>query len=189
MPDEKDTTLPVQPVLTDESGVLRFRANPLVRWLLDAGPHNMNDLALVPATNAERSQFAQLIGYSVDGYRDLSYAVVESDLPTPGLPSPEQALEAEIRALDDEMKGLAARRAEALAELLKLRSPYQTGDLIEFQAGSQKWLGRVEAIMATYLEPDEWACRRIRQDGTATGQTFRAYWPEKIRLIERGGGS
>lgn len=104
------------------------------------------------------------------------------------IPSPEQSLEAEIRALDAEMKGLKARRQEALEELLRLRSPYQVGDLLEVVSGTQKWLGRVERIGASYLEPDEWRCRRVRQDGTATNQTFTAWRKGKVRLIERGGG-
>lgn len=41
----------------------------------------MNMLALMPFTDEERSQLAQLIGYSVSGYGDLSYAknVAEAD--------------------------------------------------------------------------------------------------------------
>jgi len=45
------------------------------------GPFDMNMLALMPFTDEERSQLAQLIGYSVSGYGDLSYAknVAEAD--------------------------------------------------------------------------------------------------------------
>lgn len=67
---------PMQPIALDSEGVARFRANPLVRFLLDAGPFTMNTLAVLPNIPAEdRAQFAQLIGYSVSGYGDLSYAV------------------------------------------------------------------------------------------------------------------
>jgi hypothetical protein len=34
----------------------------------------MNTLALMPFDDDDRRQFAQLIGYSVDGYLDLPYA-------------------------------------------------------------------------------------------------------------------
>lgn len=54
--------------------MIRFRANPLVRYLLDAGGLTMNHLAALPGIDAEdRAQFAQLIGYSVSGFGDLSY--------------------------------------------------------------------------------------------------------------------
>lgn len=69
-----ENPMPMQPIGLDPSGVARFRRNRIVRYLLDAGPFNMNDVAMLPGiTNAERMQFAQLIGYSVSGAGDLSY--------------------------------------------------------------------------------------------------------------------
>jgi hypothetical protein len=73
------TRHPTQPSEKDEQGVLRFKANAIVRFLLDAGPYDMNTLAMMPFTDEDRRQFAQLIGYSVSGYGDLSYA--EDDAP------------------------------------------------------------------------------------------------------------
>lgn len=64
---------PMQPIYRDRFGTPRFKENKIVRFLLDAGPFDMNILATMDFTNADRSQFAQLIGYSVDGYRDLDY--------------------------------------------------------------------------------------------------------------------
>lgn len=61
------------PVITDAQGVRRFRANPIVCFLLDAGPFTMNTLATMDFSDADRAEFAQLIGYSVDGWYDLSY--------------------------------------------------------------------------------------------------------------------
>lgn len=40
---------PMQPLLKDEHGVLRFKANKIVRFLLDAGPFDMNALAVSQA--------------------------------------------------------------------------------------------------------------------------------------------
>lgn len=57
----------------DDRGVLRFVTNPIVRFLLDAGPFDMNALAMMDFPDEARAQFAQLIGYSVAGYGDLSY--------------------------------------------------------------------------------------------------------------------
>lgn len=66
---------PMQPIIKAPDGVYRFQANPIVRFLLDAGPFDMNKIAVLPGiTQEEREQFAQLIGYSVSGFGDLSYA-------------------------------------------------------------------------------------------------------------------
>ena len=65
---------PIQPIVTGEHGVKRFKENAIVRHLLDAGGIDMNALARMPFTREDREQFAQLIGYSVSGFCDLSYA-------------------------------------------------------------------------------------------------------------------
>jgi hypothetical protein len=44
-----------------------------VSLLLDDGKYDMNRLALLPFSDADREQFAQLIGYSVGGFNELSY--------------------------------------------------------------------------------------------------------------------
>jgi hypothetical protein len=64
---------PIQPLVTDKQGVLRFKANAIVRFLLDAGPYDLNKLALMPFSDEDRRQLAQLIGYSLSGYGELSY--------------------------------------------------------------------------------------------------------------------
>ncbi len=63
----------LQPVYTDKHGVLRFKDNAIVRYLLDNGGIDMNDLALVQFTQSDREQFASLIGYSLSGFSELSY--------------------------------------------------------------------------------------------------------------------
>ena len=65
---------PMQDIELDNRGVVRFRVNAIVRYLLDAGPFDMNALAMMPFSDEDREQFAQLIGYSVGGFGDLSYA-------------------------------------------------------------------------------------------------------------------
>jgi len=64
---------PIQPVERDEDGVLRFKKNAIVRALLDTGRLDMNDIMVLPFSADDRQQFAQLIGYSVSGYEELSY--------------------------------------------------------------------------------------------------------------------
>jgi hypothetical protein len=67
----------MQPIVLDEYGVPRFKANPIVRYLLDRGPFDMNHLAAVGApmgwSDDDAAQFAQLIGYSTSGWGSLSY--------------------------------------------------------------------------------------------------------------------
>ncbi len=55
------------------NGVTRFKQNAIVKFLLEAGPYDMNQLAKMPFTNEDREQFAQLIGYSLSGFSELSY--------------------------------------------------------------------------------------------------------------------
>ena len=68
---------PMQPVVLDDHGVARFKANAIVRYLSDLcqlrGVCSMNELAILPFSDEDRTQFAQLIGYSVSGAGDLSY--------------------------------------------------------------------------------------------------------------------
>lgn len=69
---------PMQPVYIDEDGIARFKQNKIVRWLLDAGPFDLNMIAVTPFEQEDREQFAQLIGYSVSGFGELPY--VSSDV-------------------------------------------------------------------------------------------------------------
>ncbi len=68
---------PMQPIVFAEDGVIRFQKNVLVEYLLDAAGKfglDMNHLAIIPCPRSDREQFAQLIGYSVSGFGELSYA-------------------------------------------------------------------------------------------------------------------
>jgi hypothetical protein len=67
---------PMQPVGVDPHGVHRFLENRIVRDLLDKSSQvgfSLNEIAVGNYSQAERRQVAQLIGYSVSGYSDLSY--------------------------------------------------------------------------------------------------------------------
>lgn len=65
---------PIQTIVIDNDGILRFKANEIVRHLLDEGPFDLNLIAAFPFSDEDRQQFAMLIGYSVDGFGELSYA-------------------------------------------------------------------------------------------------------------------
>lgn len=64
---------PVQPIYVDSNGTLRFKENKIVSFLLDNGGYDMNKLACMDFSQEDREQFAQLIGYSLDGFSELSY--------------------------------------------------------------------------------------------------------------------
>jgi biotin synthase-related radical SAM superfamily protein len=63
----------MQTIVRDDNGVLRFRQNAIVRYLLDAGHIDLNDIALRRFDDEDRAQLAQLIGYSLSGFSELSY--------------------------------------------------------------------------------------------------------------------
>lgn len=67
---------PMQPVVLDKEGVARFQENAIVRYLLDFATSrgaSLNELAMLPFSDEDRRQLAQLIGYSVGGYSELGY--------------------------------------------------------------------------------------------------------------------
>jgi hypothetical protein len=65
---------PIQPMALDARGVMRFKPNKVVEYLLEHGGLDLNDLAIASADmpKADWEQFHQLIGYSVSGIPDLS---------------------------------------------------------------------------------------------------------------------
>jgi len=67
---------PMQPIAAGDGGPPRFKPNAIVRALLDHGRRTGLDLdriADMDFTQDDRCQLAQLIGYSLSGYLELSY--------------------------------------------------------------------------------------------------------------------
>lgn len=64
---------PIQPLVLDEQGVLRFKKNKIVEFLLDNGGIDLNQIGMGDFSREDREQFAQLIGYSYSGAGDLDY--------------------------------------------------------------------------------------------------------------------
>lgn len=69
---------PMQPIVRADDGVIRFKANAILKWAVDTKRLNLNEIAEHNFPEDDRMQLAQLIGYSVSGYGDLSYASEES---------------------------------------------------------------------------------------------------------------
>lgn len=80
-PCTEDLPHPQQPIGWDRRGVIRFKKNAIVDHLLfecsSMGGTDLNRIAVMVAegqfTNEDQIQLAQLIGYSVSGFGDLSY--------------------------------------------------------------------------------------------------------------------
>ncbi|WP_343446508.1 hypothetical protein [Enterobacter hormaechei] len=73
--------LPMQPLVIDAHGTLRFKKNLIVRKLLDYATehgYGLNEMAREEFDAEDRMQLAQLIGYSLSGYGTLSYVTDES---------------------------------------------------------------------------------------------------------------
>lgn len=61
----------MQPLIKDANGIIRFKANTIVRYLIDVEPW-LNRLAEMEFAEEDWIQFYQLIGYSVSGFNELS---------------------------------------------------------------------------------------------------------------------
>lgn len=64
---------PMQPLVRYPDGALRFQENQIVKFLLEQGPFDMNLIGEMDFCQADREQFAQLIGYTLQGFGQLPY--------------------------------------------------------------------------------------------------------------------
>lgn len=64
---------PLQPLYTDEQGTTRFKDNAIVSWLVDTNKADLNEIAMQGFPQEDQEQFAQLHGYSLGGFGELSY--------------------------------------------------------------------------------------------------------------------
>ena len=118
----KETTHPLQPIYLDDDGVVRFKPNTIVDYLVSGGAKEnitLNDLADMGFPREDWEQLAQLIGYSVSGWGDLSYvsanrrnaadAMVENPKDDPQT--------ARIQELESTLNSLRSKLKEPIAEL------------------------------------------------------------------------
>jgi hypothetical protein len=71
---------PIQPIYTDPSGKARFKQNKIIDFLIEMGSKKgfgLNEIACMDFPIEDRVQLAQLIGYSVEGFAELSYVTDE----------------------------------------------------------------------------------------------------------------
>lgn len=70
VPEQAVDAHPMQPILLDPDGCPRFKKNSAVEYLADG---RLNEIACRGYSDEDMTQLAQLIGYSVAGFGDLSY--------------------------------------------------------------------------------------------------------------------
>lgn len=108
---------PIQPIV-EIDGVIRFKRNAIVCYLLESGAFDLNDLARKDFSKDDRQQFAQLIGYSLSGYGDLTSYVTDDAynaaeaMATKGLTEDQariQTLEEELTAIRNGLLAPVAR--------------------------------------------------------------------------------
>ncbi|MDP2141349.1 MAG: hypothetical protein Q8L20_11110 [Gammaproteobacteria bacterium] len=111
----------MQPISPDKNGTMRFHENKIVRDLLDFASSRgfgLNEIACGDYTREDRQQLAQLIGYSLSGYSELSYVDDESFAAAVSMSEDQSLSETEARL---------AHLTEVVAELReKLREPMAT---------------------------------------------------------------
>lgn len=109
---------PIQPIVKDDNGVLRFKSNAIVEYLLHHGTTDLNDLARLDFPKEDRQQFSQLIGYSLSGYGELSYVDDETYMTAEAMAEQEiTETQARIEYLEKELADLRAALRGPMARL------------------------------------------------------------------------
>lgn len=113
---------PVQPLVKCGRDRFRFKQNAIVRFFVDNAHdeyrrrYDLNRLACMPFSDEDREQLAMLIGYSLDGFAELSYVSDETYARASEqiVPPPDELPTAEISQADAQLwlrRALAAERA------------------------------------------------------------------------------
>lgn len=109
---------PLQPIITDDQGVVRFKANAIVAHLLDSGAIDLNALRGMDFKPEDWEQFNQLIGYSLSAWGTLQHTSNESWeaanlMHEQGLDS----MQARLVAVEGELTAFREVMAEPIARL------------------------------------------------------------------------
>lgn len=109
---------PIQPLETDEQHSFRFKQNKIVSYLLDNGGIDMNALAMLDFSVEDREQFAQLIGYSLSGFGELSYVRADTYAVAATMAGTGKTeVESRIAYLEAELKALRTGLLEPVSRL------------------------------------------------------------------------
>ena len=112
---------PTQPIFEDELGTLRFQENKIVSALLEFSQEkgmDMNKLSCMDFSREDWVQFAQLIGYSIGGWEDLSYVSNEDRRVVERIiKKRESDEEAKINSLSEQLESLKEKLRGPVSEL------------------------------------------------------------------------
>lgn len=123
-------THPMQDIEIDDKGVARFRVNKIVDYLYQGHFQDLNALAMMQFSDEDRTQFAQLIGYSVSGLGGLDYV-------------PEERLAEADAAVED----LALNKARELAKVLYAAKGSPSGTVHVTAAMMEKAAGTIIELL------------------------------------------
>ena len=111
----------IQPILEDEHGTLRFRENKIVSVLLEffrGKGMGMNELSCMNFSREDWVQFAQLIGYSVGGWEELSYVSNEDRRAVERIiEKGESGEQVKINSLSEQLENLKEQLRKPISEL------------------------------------------------------------------------
>lgn len=115
---------PMQPLVVDAKGMVRFQENKIVRYLLDHGGISLvtiSELAFEGRFSVEdQQQFAQLTGYSLSGYSELRYVTNEAHELAVAARDGKDERDARIEHLQGLLKRLKDGIREPMAELFEV---------------------------------------------------------------------
>lgn len=115
---------PIQNIATDSDGVVRFVPNPIVEFILAKGREHGIDLNTISAQGfsaEDQQQFAQLIGYSLSGYSELSYVTSEAyDTVRAMLQKGKTPEQARIKILENSLTKLRRALRKPMADLFDI---------------------------------------------------------------------
>lgn len=112
---------PIQPLEPDKNGRMRFKKNAIVEFLLDKGPFDMNVLAGKDFPQEDWVQFAQLIGYSLDGFGELSYVTDDVYETAVEMTKPKvDALVAENRVLQQKLEKVRTHLKKLIPHVFRI---------------------------------------------------------------------
>lgn len=115
-----DRKHPIQPLVEDSKGVVRFKKNQIVSDLLDFAQERgfgLHEIARGKYEREDREQFAQLIGYSHSGAGDLGYVSDEVWQAALAMQDGSTELEARNAYLRERLKTIQDGMRNTIAEL------------------------------------------------------------------------
>lgn len=112
---------PIQPLEKNDNGVIRFKRNGIVEHLLDKGGIDLNQLACMEFRREDREQFAQLIGYSLSGFSELSYVSDETYAAAERMSAADETPEqARLAALEEMMESVRSGLRDAAVAAFRI---------------------------------------------------------------------